>query len=41
MKDVAIIVRMPQAIKDKAVDQAKRRDMSMSAWIRKLINRAK
>ena len=41
VKFTAVMIRLPQTIKDKAVDQAKRRDMSMSAWIRKLINRAK
>ena len=41
MKEVAITIRMPKIIKDKAVKDAKRRDMSLSMWIRKLIMRAK
>ena len=41
MKEVAITIRMPEDIKDKAVRDAKRRDMSLSMWIRKIIKRAK
>jgi len=41
MKEVAITIRMPEDIKDKAVEQAHKRDLSLSAWIRLLIKRAK
>ena len=41
MKEVAITIRMPEAIKEKAVNDAKKRDMSLSMWIRALIKRAK
>ena len=41
MKEVAITIRMPDDIKEKAVTDAKKRDMSLSKWIRVLIKRAK
>jgi predicted HicB family RNase H-like nuclease len=40
-KEVAITIRMPVDIKNKAVDDANKRDMSLSMWVRKLIKRAK
>ena len=41
MKEVAITIRMPADIKAKAVKDAKKRDMSLSMWIRAMIKRAK
>ena len=41
MREKAITIRMPETTKDKAVKDAKKRDMSLSMWIRKLIMRAK
>ena len=41
MKDVPVMIRMPQALKDKAVAHAILNDMSLSQYIRKLIKGAK
>ena len=36
-KEVAITVRLPQSIKDKAVSDARSQDLSLSQWVRRLI----
>ena len=41
MKEVAITIRMPESVKKKAVEDAKKRDLSLAQWIRLMIKRAK
>jgi len=41
MKEVAITVRMPESVKKKAVRAAKRIDLSLAQYIRKIIKEDK